>query len=191
MECNGKIVMIRRRRGLRKLQLDVSQLLGQIFARTSEGALGGESIDQTEQFVVVMDRRFIERIDEGAPVHFIGNPSLALEHDERFTHWYPTYAKVLGNRILRDPHARAQYALEDQASDVRRNVFPTRRANELFLATSVRPAPCRSGGTRSRRWHTYILCESAHQQADLDVLAPVCRSWARHGRMPRVSDATR
>ena len=164
--------MIRRRCGLRKLQLDVSQLLGQFFTRACQRTLGGESIDQTEQFVVVMDRRLIERIDEGAPVHFIGNPSLALEHDERFTYWYPTHAKVLGNRILRDPHARAQHALEDQASDMRRDVFPTRRADELFLATSVRAAPGRSGGTRSRRWHTYILCESAHQEADLNFLAP-------------------
>jgi hypothetical protein len=115
---------------------------------------------------VVMDRWLIERIDEGAPMHFIGNPSLALEHDERFTHGYPTHAKILGNRILRDPHTGAQHALEDQASDMRRDVFSTRRANELFLATSVRPAPARSGGTRSRRWHTYILCESAQQQDD-------------------------
>src|ERR1700689_4030190 len=113
MECNGKIVMIRRRRGLRKLQLDVSQLLGQIFARTSEGALGGESIDQTEQFVVVMDRRLVERIDEGASVHFIRNPSLALEHDERFAHWYPTHPEVLGDRVLRNPHAGPQLTLED------------------------------------------------------------------------------
>src|SRR3984957_11664579 len=171
MECNGKVVVIRCRCGLRKLQLDVSQLLGQILTRTRQGTLGGESIDQTEQFVMVMDGRLIERIDEGAPVHFIGNPSLALEHDKRFTHWYPTHAKVLRNCILRDPHARAQHAFEDQASDMRRDVFPTRRTDELLLATSIRAAPGRSGGTRSRRWHAYILCESAHQQADLNFLA--------------------
>jgi hypothetical protein len=97
----------------------------------------------------------------------------------------------LGNRILRDPHARAQHALENQASDMGRDVFPTRRANELLLATSVRPAPGRSGGTRSRRWHTYILCESAHQQADLNVLAssvPQPSTACPHGPGVRVNE---
>jgi hypothetical protein len=97
----------------------------------------------------------------------------------------------LGNRILRDTHARAQHALEDQASDMRRDVFSTRRANELFLATSVRPAPARSGGTRSRRWHTYILCESAQQQDHLNILAPSVAQAGRRMEHGPASDATR
>src|SRR5271154_3491642 len=110
--------MFCRCRGFGELHLDLSQLLWQILTGTRQGTLGCESIDQTEQFVVVMNRRFVERVYKGAPVHFVGDPSLALQHDERFAHWYPTHAQVLGNRILRNPHARAQLALEDQASDM-------------------------------------------------------------------------
>jgi hypothetical protein len=110
--------LVRRRRGLRELHLDLAQLLWEIVTRASQRTLGREPVDQTEQFVVVVDGRLIERIDEGSAVHFIGDPPLALEHDEGLAHWYATHAEVLGNRILRNPHARAQLALEDQASDI-------------------------------------------------------------------------
>src|SRR5271155_800557 len=143
--------MLRRCRGFGELDLDLSQLLRQILSCARQGTLGCESIDQSKEFVMVMNRRFIERIDKGAPVHFVGDPSLALEHDERFAHWYPTHTEVLGNRILRNPHAGAKLALEDQATDMRRDVLPTRRADELCLATSVRAALGRSAGTRSGR----------------------------------------
>ena len=54
---------------------------------------------------------------------------------------------------------------------------------QLRLATSVRAAFGCSARTRSGRWHAYILCESAHQSADLNV----CLRSVVPGRTPTES----
>ena len=67
---------------------------------------------------MIVNGWFIERVDEGAVVHFIRDPSLALQHDERLADRYPAHAQLLGNCILWNPHAGAKLALEDQSPNV-------------------------------------------------------------------------
>ena len=110
--------MFVRRCGPRELRLYGAKLLGEVVGGTRQRTLRGESVDQTEQLVMIVNGWFVERIDEGAAVHLIRDPSFALEHDKCFAHRYTAHAQLLGNGILRHPHTRPQLTLEDQPPNV-------------------------------------------------------------------------
>ena len=67
---------------------------------------------------MVVDGLLVERADEGAPVHLVGDPPLPLEDDERLAYRDATHPQVAGDGVLGHPHARPQFPFEDQAADV-------------------------------------------------------------------------
>jgi hypothetical protein len=123
MEGNGLLLLIIGIGGRGEVPLDLSEGFGEIVPGPHKRPLGGKAIDETVELVVVVDSPLVECIDEGAPVHLDGDPSLVFEHDERLAYGDPAHAEVFGDGVLWYTHTRPQDTVEDQFSDVERNVL--------------------------------------------------------------------
>ena len=104
--------------GGRELLLRVAQSREVVGAGPFGGAPCREPVDQPEQLVVVAQRVLVEPVHERAPVRRDGQPSLAVERDDRLAHGDAAHPESLGDLVLAHTIALAQLAVEDHRADV-------------------------------------------------------------------------
>ena len=137
MEGNGQPLLFGGLGRLGELPLQVGQDVGELGAGPGERSLGRETVDEAEQLVVVVHGPLVEGVDVGTPVHLDGHPALVLEHDQRLAHRDPAHPQVLGDGVLRHPHAGPEHTVEDERPDVQGDVVGTAGADEPFFPRST------------------------------------------------------
>src|SRR5712692_9053530 len=104
---------------------------------------------------MVMDRPFIQGVDERAPVKLDRHPSFALQRDQRLTDGDAAHPKFLGDLILGYPCAGRKVSVEDAPSDVKSHLLAATGADDRIGAAGG-PAS-RSWASNGRRRHSNII----------------------------------
>jgi hypothetical protein len=103
---------------------DFGQTRNQLRVSPPHCPAGGEAIDQPEEIVVVTNRVFIERVDEGAMVEFGGQPAFPFQSHYCFADRDSADSEFLCDLVLGQSGARSKLSHEDQLPNVDRRLFP-------------------------------------------------------------------